>query len=125
MSASNREDDFVRIPWLNMSGTGREAGFVTSYGRLVRGLGEPDQYDQEEGAKTLFEWTFKNARTGKRVSIYDYKATSLYNPRYPTPEKFKKLSHEWSISADDAAEAELFITALVNNIGGKPTRFSI
>jgi len=117
------EDNFIRVPWGGSGGGSREAGLIVSYAKLRKVLGEPDAYD-EEGSKTAFMWVFKNARTKAMVAIYDYKATSLYDPeQLPPPEALKRLrGFEWSISAPNREQAELFLHALVRSTGGVPVR---
>lgn len=121
MSEEISEDDFVRVPYGDGGGTSRQLGFRTSFRALHHILDTPD-YFQEPGSSVVFQWLFKNARTGATVAIYDYKATSLYNPMMRSPEELSKLpAFNWSVAAPNREEARLFAAALERNVGGRAT----
>lgn len=123
--ADAHEDEFIRVPWGSMEGGAREAGYRASFKDLANTFGEPDSdlEEAEAGEKVIFQWVFRNVRTGKNVSLHDYKSTRIYDPenrRLPSLEKFVTLPwFEWTVSAPSQDEARHFLVALSQAVRGE------
>ena len=77
----------------------------TSYVKLCILFGGPDEGDSY---KVSSEWTFKG-ENGEFFSIYDWKATNLYDTDSITVDQLRSLStHDWHIGAVDRVSAIRF-----------------
>lgn len=71
-----------------MDGSSRRGTLVATPVELRSRLGEPSWVDTGDGdGKVDCEWVFQNER-GDRVSVYAYKATSLYEDDLPASAEF-------------------------------------
>jgi len=98
-----------------------------SYDQIVAVLGPHN--DNSDGYKVSTEWTLTEMATGNAVTLYDYKATSLYDDGYPSPEHFRSdpEGYEWHIGAHDKETAQRFLVWLTAAVEAnvKPTRWTV
>jgi hypothetical protein len=97
-------------------GTSLQGEVTTSFAKLLLAFGKPT-YTGRRGnggdGKVSTEWVFRDPATGDTFTIYDYKATSLYDPDAPSVKAFRELpEYEWHIGAKNKAAAERFIVWL-------------
>lgn len=82
----------------SIAGTVRSGFVVTSYAALVSLFGQPSPENADQ-YKTSTEWHLKS-EAGDIVTIYDWKATELYDPNGYMVEVLRGLpSFSWSIGA--------------------------
>jgi len=83
-------------------------GYVdASYADLVAALGEPVSSCSVD-YKVTTEWLLED-ENGDPVTLYDYKQTSLYDPRLPSVEEFRtKPRHRWHIGGNDSLDLDGF-----------------
>ena len=75
----------------------------TSPANLVEKFGEPGLGDDHKTSGAYY-LVLTKGKYSERVTIYDYKATSLYNPSdYPSPEDFWASTEEWDFSVGSDA----------------------
>lgn len=88
------DDQIISIPHANLAGTFRVDELRATYEELEKAFGQPCESD---GYKVSTEWKLKY--NGEVFSIYDYKATNLYDPELPTVKKFRsdKKPKVWSV----------------------------
>lgn len=93
----------------NLEGTHLQGYLDIPFARLVEVFGEPGEAD---GYKVAFEWRIVFA-DGTIASIYDYKASSLYDDGQPTPEEMRKENFsDWHIGGKAKRADELVRQAL-------------
>jgi len=69
----------------------------TSYKRLVELFGKPQFDFSEDGYKVAFTWVVRDEK-GNAATIYDWKATNLYDGDGPSPQQVKKMPNfDWHI----------------------------
>jgi len=91
---------FKRTDPSKASGTSLAGEVTTSYKRLVELFGEPEDYS-EDGYKVAFTWVVEDDE-GRVATIYDWKATTLYDGDGLDPQELKKLdSWEWHIGTSE------------------------
>ena len=82
------------------SGTSLSGEVTTSYKRLVKLFGRPEDYTQD-GYKVAFTWVVEDKK-GRVATIYDWKVTNLYDPDGISPAALKKLpSYEWHVGSSE------------------------
>lgn len=79
-----------------------------SYDRIVEVFGEPDETPWGDSA---FTWTI-TFDDGTVADIYDYKASSLYDERLPSPEQMKRDFMGWHIGGKGWPAVNFVIRAL-------------
>jgi hypothetical protein len=106
----------------DVGNTSRVASVRASYRALRNALGPPHHEEvDEEGAASTSQWILREKGTGEVVTIYDWKATRLYDPqsRLPTLAAFRaKPSVEWSVGARNAVVGKRFASWIRSRIGG-------
>jgi len=81
-------------------GTSLSGEVSTSYKRLVDLFGEPEDYT-EDGYKVAYTWTVEDNK-GRVATIYDWKATTMYDGDGYSPEELKELpSFTWHIGSGE------------------------
>ncbi len=85
----------------------------TTYALLAKLFGEPNK--DVDGYKVSTCWAIRFA-DGLIATIYDYKATSLYDDEYPLPEDVwsDRAEVEWHIGGHNSAVAERVRELVVN-----------
>ena len=102
----------------NMNGTSLRGEFVASFAQLRALLGDPNS--DGDGYKVSTEWvlTFR----GSTFTIYDYKATALYDDEPLSVEAFRGLpSYSWHVGAPSVAAPQTvldFIRAMLDAVNG-------
>lgn len=81
-----------------------------SYDRIVEVFGEPDPGSGDDKAAFIWVITFED---GTVASIYDYKASSLYDERLPSPEQMKEAFQGWHIGGKGWPAVHLVVRALM------------
>ena len=84
---------------------------TASFRELVKAFGPPEMGDDY---KVSAEWTFAGPE-GSVVTLYDYKATALYDSDLPTVTAFRKSKrkYNWHVGAEtleQARDAQLWLT---------------
>ena len=88
------------------TGTSSQGGVEASYKDIHKILGDP--MDESDGYKVSTEWILTGPR-GCVVTLYDYKATSLYDDGMPSVEEFRaQRFYDWHIGADNKESGALF-----------------
>lgn len=96
-------------PEANLDGTSLAGYFDASYAELVAAFGEPRESD---GYKVSGEWTFESS-TGDVFTVYDWKATNLYDSSGSSVEVFRRRdSFTWNVGARDKLAARTFIAMM-------------
>jgi hypothetical protein len=99
---------FRSDPQANPNGTHCLGYFDASYRELRALLGAPMDGDH----KVSTEWKLSGPG-GCVVTLYDYKATNLYDNSLPTVRGFRRMkSYEWHIGAHDQASADALLAWL-------------
>lgn len=97
----------------NAVGTSLQGELQIPFSRVVEVFGEPQESD---GYKVAFEWRIAFA-DGTVATIYDYKASSLYNDEYPTPEQMREQNFsDWHIGGRTTRAVELVREALTTKV---------
>lgn len=98
--------NFYRVSMDKANGTSLKTHIEATWQELQLLLGNSSESD---GYKVSGEWAFIN-REGDVVTIYDWKATSLYDEDLPTPEEFRAQGYPstFSIGGHTAVAAETF-----------------
>lgn len=106
--------------WCDVAGNPH--AIEATYRDMVRCLGEPGEGD---GYKVVGEWYF-NDGSGNVFSLYDWKATSLYDPKLPSPESFREKGiysfHIGSRGKGDPYDFEQWVNA---KLGAKAVAVSM
>jgi hypothetical protein len=90
----------------NAVGTSKQAEYVTSYKVLDQLFGETAETDHY---KISTIWVFESTE-GDVVTLYDWKATNLYDPHNPSVEEFRQeFDWHWHIGAMSPRIAQAFI----------------
>ena len=93
-------------------GSSLQSFLQCSYDDLVKVLGHPQVdalVDDEADYKTSSEWIVFDRMTGSVFTVYDYKATGVYESGLPTVESFRKrASYDWHIGGRTNARAFIF-----------------
>src|SRR5689334_16608789 len=105
---ATREENKSSMPFMvghaDLVGTCRQGELQIPFSRVVEVFGEPGQADQY---KVAFEWAITFA-DGTIASIYDYKASSLYDDDQPTPEQMRAANFsDWHIGGKTRRAVEL------------------
>lgn len=93
----------------------RVGSFRVEPAKLVRVFGKPGESD---GYKVSGEYHFESEK-GEVFHLYDYKYTSLYDPRQPHPAAFwseNETASEFSIGGVDETDVKGFIDWLTNQV---------
>lgn len=93
----------------DIAGTSRQGYAPFSYDRIVEVFGEPDETPW--GDESAFHWSITFA-DGTVASLYDYKDSSLYDERLPSPEQMKHDFMMWHIGGNGWPAVQLVIQAL-------------
>lgn len=95
----------------NINGTHLQGYILSSYRVLSNNFGEPDSDDEY---KISGSWAFKDAK-GNVCTIYDWKATKLYDRSLPTVAQFRKLPmFQFNVGGHDSKAVKAFIEQLKN-----------
>jgi hypothetical protein len=98
----------------NLNGTCLQGELDVPFSRVVEVFGEPRT--GVDGDKVAFEWAITFA-DGTVASIYDYKASALYDTDNPTPEQMRAAEFaDWHIGGYCRRAFELVRQALTANI---------
>jgi hypothetical protein len=90
-----------------------------SYTELTRLFGRPNM--PGDGYKTTTEWSLEYA--GHPISVYDYKATSLYDDEEPSPAALRRRpKYDWHVGSDGSVEAARGIQLIKNALKGARSR---
>lgn len=91
------------------TGTSLQGYAPFSYDRIVEVFGEPEL--GVDGDECAFNWsiTFED---GTVASIYDYKASSLYDDGLPTPQQMKDNFTDWHIGGNGWSAVAFVVRAL-------------
>jgi hypothetical protein len=85
-------------------GTSLQGYLNVPFSRVVEAFGEPSEGD---GYKVAFEWGVR-FEDGTVATIYDYKASSLYDEGEPTPEWMRENDYsDWHVGGNSKRAAEL------------------
>ena len=89
-------------------GTSFRAFINATYSELVKILGEP--LSKDNGSKVTGEWILRDIKTNEVVTVYDWKATSNYDPHNPSVEEFRANEErsDFHIGAKDEDTAYKF-----------------
>jgi len=88
-------------PFVGSSGV---SGVELSPAKLVEVFGKPDESDEY---KVSGEYTFDTPNGGV-ITLYDWKATILYDPDYPTPEElWSSDDFDFSMGGDDLGKQQV------------------
>lgn len=102
----------ARVNWergADLAGTSRQGTAPFPYDRIVEVFGEPDETSWDEDS--AFTWSIIFA-DGTVASLYDYKESSLYDERLPSPEQMKRDFLGWHIGGKGWPAVDLVIRAL-------------
>jgi len=95
------------------TGTSLRGYINTSYKDLVRVFGEPLESD---GYKVSGEWVFQDD-AGNIITLYDWKATNLYDEDYPSLETFRSQPEsEFHIGGKPGIDVDKFCLWLLNQL---------
>lgn len=86
------------------NGVSLQTHLSATYPELVRVLGAPNA--PADDYKTTAEWHID----GGRVRIYDWKATSQYDPELPSAAKLRSRRYNWHVGTDGSDEANAEVT---------------
>ena len=101
------------------SGTSLSGEVTTSYKRLVKLFGKPEDYTQD-GYKVAFTWVVEDDK-GRVGTIYDWKVTNMYDPSGITPAALKKLtSYDWHIGSSEGGYTPSWIGDMMRDQGDDP-----
>lgn len=94
----------------NPTGTSLQGYLDVAFSKIVEVFGEPDP--ECDSYKVAFQWRITFA-DGTVATIYDYKASSLYDEENPTPEKMREENFsDWHIGGKSSRAVELVREAL-------------
>lgn len=93
----------------NIAGTSLQGFAPFPYDRIVEVFGEPDE--KAWSAESAFTWSITFA-DGTVASLYDYKESSLYDERLPSPEQMKRDFAMWHIGGKGWPAVHLVIREL-------------
>jgi hypothetical protein len=97
----------------DLVGTHLQGELQIPFSRVVAIFGEPGEADQY---KVAFQWAITFA-DGTVASIYDYKASSLYDDDQPTPEQMRANEFDdWHIGGKTPRALELVREALTSKV---------
>ena len=93
----------------DIDGLSRQGCAPFPYDRIVEVFGKPDETPWSDESAFTWSITFDD---GTVASLYDYKASSLYDERLPSPEQMKRDFRDWSIGGKGWPAVDLVIRAL-------------
>jgi hypothetical protein len=93
-------------PNANINGTYKVATLQTTFGQLVAVFGMPEESD---GYKSSGDWLF-TSDDGDTFTIYDWKATSLYDSSLPSVEEFRSSPKIVEFSVGGQGDASEFLS---------------
>lgn len=99
----------------NVGGTSLKEHINVTYGTLVELFGEPVESD---GYKVSCEWVFESD-DGKVFTLYDWKATSLYDEGLPTVEEFRADKQAQTFHIGGHSDATEFKNWLWNKLSNR------
>src|SRR5689334_4275323 len=96
----------------DLYGTSLQGYLDVPFSRVVEVFGEPNT--DVDGYKVAFEWRIVFA-DGTVASIYDYKASALYDDDNPSPEQMRKNDFsDWHVGGKSKRADELVRAALTS-----------
>lgn len=97
-----------RLPERMTAGTSLQGYIRRTYAQLTKVLGQPDKFESDPGdGKVSTQWAFRFS-DGTVATIYDYKATSLYDSALPDPAELRESDFsDWHIGGNSSRAAEL------------------
>lgn len=96
-------------------GTSPQQYVKGSYADLVRVFGEPNS--DVDGYEVSTEWVLRNTQTNEVVTLYDYKATNLYDHDYPSVAEFRAQPYyAWHVGAKSKEIAREFVKWLLTQV---------
>jgi len=105
-------DRFVVDNSASVDGTYLVGSIHTSYAELVAAFGEPLPGDDY---KVSSEWIIRDTISGKTFTIYDWKATDLYEKGLPSVEDFRKSGRTiWHVGGK--SNPDQFINWLIGKV---------
>lgn len=93
----------------DIAGTSLQGYAPFSYARIVEVFGEPDPTPWDGDSAFTWRITFED---GTVASIYDYKDSSVYDERLPSPEQMKRDFMMWHIGGKGWPAVQHVIQAL-------------
>lgn|SRR3990167_4037001 len=119
MTQAGKEAKGEQIPFMvgyaDVIGTGLQGYLSLPFSRIVEVFGEPTHEGSGDG-KVAFEWAITFA-DGTVATIYDYKASSLYDDENPTPEQMRSSDFsDWHIGGKTKRADELVRAALTSKV---------
>jgi hypothetical protein len=93
-------------PNADINGTYKVATLQTTFGQLLAVFGMPEESD---GYKSSGDWMF-SSDDGDTFTIYDWKATSLYDSSLPSVEEFRSSPDIVEFSVGGQGDASEFLS---------------
>ena len=93
-------------PNADINGTYKVATLQTTFGQLLAVFGMPEESD---GYKSSGDWMF-SSDDGDTFTIYDWKATSLYDSSLPSVEEFRRSTRLVEFSVGGRGDASKFLS---------------
>ena len=93
-------------PNADINGTYKVATLQTTFGQLLAVFGMPEESD---GYKSSGDWLF-TSDDGDTFTIYDWKATSLYDSSLPSVEEFRRSTRLVEFSVGGRGDASKFLS---------------
>jgi hypothetical protein len=93
-------------PNADINGTYKVATLQTTFGQLLAVFGMPEESD---GHKSSGDWLF-SSDNGDVFTIYDWKATSLYDSSLPSVEEFRSSPNLVEFSVGGQGDASEFLS---------------
>lgn len=93
----------------DIAGTSQQGYAPFSYDRIVEVFGEPDEKSWDSSSAFTWSILFEDSTV---ASIYDYKESSVYDERLPSPEQMKQDFMGWHIGGRGWYSVALVMAAL-------------
>lgn len=93
-------------PNANTDGTHKQAELHTTFAELLALFGMPEESD---GHKSSGDWIFESNK-GDVFTIYDWKATNLYDPSLPSVDEFRRSPAQVTFSVGGRGDVADFLS---------------
>jgi hypothetical protein len=111
-------------PYADINGTYKVATLKTTFGQLLAVFGMPEESD---GHKSSGDWLF-SSDNGDTFTIYDWKATNLYDSSLPSVEDFRRSAEvvEFSVGGrGDASQFLSWVSWLINEVTPEAVQLAV
>lgn len=93
-------------PNASIDGTSKQAELHTTFAELLALFGMPEESD---GHKSSGDWIFESNK-GDVFTIYDWKATNLYDPSLPSVDEFRRSPAQVTFSVGGRGDVADFLS---------------